>query len=119
MSHLPAPNLPGSTAERWWFIYYRVHLDDLPAVVAAAREGQRALCSAHPGLSASLMQRPSSSASPDSPPQMTLLETYRAALDWPADQAAALPATIDTTLGAALAPWLQGPRHLEVFEPCA
>jgi hypothetical protein len=119
MSHLPAPNPLAGPAERWWFIYYRVHLVDLAAAVAAAREGQRALCSAHPGLSASLMQRPSSSASPDSPPQMTLLETYRAALDWPADQAAAMPAAIERTLGAALAPWLQGPRHLEVFEPCA
>ena len=119
MSHLSASHPLGSPAERWWFIYYRVHLDDLAAVVAATREGQRALCDAHPGLAASLMQRPSSSASPDSPPQMTMLETYRAALDWPADQAAALPAAIDSTLGAALTPWLQGPRHLEVFEPCA
>ncbi|WP_374565545.1 DUF4936 family protein [Ideonella sp.] len=119
MSHLPASPPVDSAAERWWFIYYRVHLADLAAVVAAAREGQRALCGAHPGLTATLMQRPSSAASPDSPPQMTMLETYRAPLDWPADRVAAMPAAIDHALGAALAPWLQGPRHLEVFEPCA
>lgn len=119
MSHPPAsPPLDGA-AERWWFIYYRVHLADLAAAAAVAREGQRVLCDARPGLAASLMQRPSSAASPDAPPQMTMLETYRAPLDWPADWAATLPAAIDHTLGAALAPWLQGPRHLEVFEPCA
>jgi hypothetical protein len=119
MSHPPVPCPLDPSAERWWFIYYRVHLADMAAAVAVAREGQRALCSAHAGLSASLMQRPSSAASPDGSPQMTLLETYRAALDWPADQAAALPAAIEATVGHRLAPWLQGPRHLEVFEPCA
>jgi len=119
MSHPLASRPLEAPAERWWFIYYRVNLDDLAAVVAVAREGQQRLCSAQPGLSASLMQRPSSAASPDSPPQMTLLETYRAALDWPAEQATALPAAIEATVGSTLRPWLQGPRHLEVFEPCA
>ena len=119
MSHPPASHPLDPSAERWWFIYYRVHLADLATVVAMAREGPRALCRAHDGLSASLMQRPSSAASPDGSPQMTLLETYRAALDWPADQAATLPAAIEAAVGSPLTPWLQGPRHLEVFEPCA
>lgn len=119
MSHPPASRPLEAPAERWWFIYYRVHLADLATAVAVAREGQRALCSAHPGLSATLMQRPSSAASPDGSPQMTVLETYRAALDWPAEHAAALPAEIESAVGGRLTAWLQGPRHLEVFEPCA
>lgn len=119
MSHPPPSNGPGAHGERWCFIYYRVHLDDLPHAVAATREGQHLLCDAHPGLSASLMQRPSTSSPPGSPPTMTLLETYRIPLDWHAERVQALHAQIEQILGATLAPWLQGPRHLELFEPCA
>ncbi|MEK8033979.1 DUF4936 family protein [Ideonella sp. DXS29W] len=118
MSHPFESGGASPTDERWWFIYYRVNIADMAAAVAMAREGQRALCSTQPGLSASLMQRPSSAASADGSPQMTLLETYRAALDWPADRVAALPAQIETTVGQRLNAWLQSPRHLEVFEPC-
>jgi hypothetical protein len=46
---------------------------------------------------------------------VTLMETYRRAAGFDA------PARwrIEDLAGAALAPWLIGPRHLEVFEPCA
>jgi hypothetical protein len=50
---------------------------------------------------------------------MTLLEIYSVADDWPAGREPALPAAIEHVVGAAVAPWLQGPRHLEVFESCA
>lgn len=94
------------------FVYYRVAVADLAAAVAAARVAQQALCNAHPGLQASLMQRPSSATEP---PQVTLLETYR-----PGSAASALPVEpIEQRMTAALAPWLRGPRRIEVFEPCA
>ena len=102
-------------ARRWWFIYYRVRVRDLAAAIAAARAAQQALQSAHPGLAVSLMQRPE----PDAQQLMTLMETYSAPLDWAAPRLAGLPEAIDATAGHALTPWLQGPRQLEVFDPCA
>lgn len=119
----PGRALPGSGP--CWFIYYRVQHDDLALVVAAARGGQQRLCGAHPGLTAELMQRPSSTALPasssssGSPSQMTVLEIYRAPAGWPVERARALPSDIERVQAAALAPWLQGPRRLEAFEPCA
>ncbi|HJV69097.1 DUF4936 family protein [Ideonella sp.] len=116
MSRSASPEPAATAGGPCWFIYYRVQLDDLAQAVVVARVGQRRLCQAHPGLTAELMQRPSSSGPT---PQMTLLETYRAPADWPAGQARALPAAIERVQAAALARWLQGPRHLEMFEPCA
>ncbi len=104
------------TSERSWFIYYRVLADDLPRAVEAVRRAQARLCEEQPGLRAALMQK-SPAAGAHEP--MTLLEIYSVAADWPAEGAATLPAAIEHLAGAAVAPWLQGPRHLEAFEPCA
>jgi hypothetical protein len=104
---------PGDDA-RWWFIYYRVRRADLGRVVGAVREAQRGLCARLPGLTATLMQRPSSDEA-----EVTLLETYGAPPAWPAERLADAPATIDATVAPAVAPWLRGPRHLEAFSPCA
>ncbi len=96
------------------FVYYRVAAADLAPAVAAARAAQQALCDAHPGLQATLMQRPSSAMEP---PQLTLLETYRYQ---PGPQAPAPPIeSIEQRMMAALAPWQRGPRRIEVFVPCA
>ena len=101
--------------ERWWFVYYRVRASELAAAVQAARTAQQSLVDTHAGLSASLMQRPQ----PDADGLMTVMETYRAGPGWPEDQLHALAEAIERTAGAAIAPWLQGTRHVEVFEPCA
>lgn len=101
-------------AARWWFIYYRVRRADLGSVVAAVREAQRRLCAGLPGLTAALMQRPSSGEA-----EVTMLETYSAPPAWPAERLAQAPAHIDATVAPAAAPWLRGPRHLEAFSPCA
>jgi len=116
MSRPVSPSHSTAAGGPCWFIYYRVQLDDLAQAAAVARNGQQQLCRAYPGLTAELMQRP---ASPGPTPQMTMLETYRAPADWPAEQARSMPAAIEQVQAAALAPWLQGPRHLELFEPCA
>jgi hypothetical protein len=108
----PAISATGASGASVLFIYYRVAVADLAAAVVAARVAQQALCDAHPGLQASLMQRPSSATEP---PQVTLLETYRTG-----SAALALPVElIEQRMTAALAPWLRGPRRIEVFEPCA
>lgn len=92
---------------RWWFVYYRVRRAELDAAVAAARHAQAALCREWPGLSAELMQRPSSDEG-----EVTLLESYRAE-GWSEARMAALPAALEHV------PWPHGPRRLEVFTPCA
>jgi Domain of unknown function (DUF4936) len=104
------------TRERSWFIYYRVLPGDLPRAVEAVRGAQSRLCEGQPGLRAALMQRAPAAGAHE---PMTLLEIYSVENDWPAGRAAALPAAIEHVVGAAVAPWLQGFRHLEVFEPCA
>ena len=104
-----------ATGERWWFVYYRVRASELAAAVQAARAAQRSLADTHRGVSASLMQRPQ----PDADGLMTVMETYRAAPGLPEDQLRALADAIELTAAAAIAPWLQGTRHDELFEPCA
>jgi hypothetical protein len=109
-------SLASGTSERSWFIYYRVLPGDLPRAVEAVRGAQTRLCEEQPGLRASLMRKAPAAGARE---PMTLLETYSVAIDWPDGHAAALPSAIEHIVGAAVAPWLQGPRHLEVFEPCA
>ncbi|HEV8690770.1 MAG TPA: DUF4936 family protein [Ideonella sp.] len=110
----PGRQGPG-TGGRWWFVYYRVPADKLADAVQAARIAQQTLIGAHAGLSASLMQRPQ----PDADRLVTVMETYRVGPEWPADRLSGVPDAIEQAVGAVVARWLQGPRHLEVFEPCA
>lgn len=108
------------TGGRSWFIYYRVAPGDLPRAMEAVRKAQARLCEEQPGLRAALMQKTPAAGAHE---PMTLLEIYSVAADrasdWTADRVAALPAAIEHVAGAAVAPWLQGLRHLEAFEPCA
>jgi hypothetical protein len=113
---MTAASLVSGTRERNWFIYYRVLPGDLPRAMRVVRGAQTRLCEEQPGLRAALMQRAPAAGAHE---PMTLLEIYSAAIDWPAGRTEALPAVIEHVVGAAVAPWLQGPRHLEVFEPCA
>jgi hypothetical protein len=109
-------SLASGTSERSWFLYYRVLPGDLPRAVEAVRGAQTRLCEEQPGLRAALMQKAPAAGARE---PMTLLEIYSVAIEWPVGLAAALPEAIEQIVGAAVAPWLQGPRHLELFEPCA
>lgn len=89
------------------FVYYRVAEARAMAVAVGVRREQAALCAAHAGLSAELLQRP-----PSGDGQRTFMEVYAGL---PVD--AALGAEVERRLGAALAGQLAGERHVEVFEP--
>jgi len=92
------------------FIYYRVHRAHVADAVAAVRALQSRWQATDTSLRCELLQRPDAAGA-----DVTLMETYRraAGFDAPARR------RIEDLAGAALAPWLIGPRHLEVFEPCA
>ena len=90
------------------FIYWRVEAQHLQAAVEAVGRFQRELRARQPQLQARLFQRVDEDTA-----LATLMETYAA------------PGGIDATLHQAIvvqgtqaaAPWCQGPRHVEVFEP--
>jgi hypothetical protein len=73
---------------------------------------QRSLCESHAGLKAELLQRPAAPGEPT----LTLMETYTLE---PLGIGAALQARIEAEAQAALARWIEGPRHTEVFAACA
>ena len=98
-----------SAAQRL-YIYYRVAGADLPAALAAAQALRTALLAAQPGLIAELLRRPGEPGG-----HITLMETYA----HPQGVDEALAGLIERQATAALAPWLQGPRHVERFEVLA
>lgn len=108
-----APSVAGASTGRW-FIYYRIDPVELTAVLSVVRRLQQQWCADHPGARAAVLQR----SEPDRI-TLTLMEIYAPA---PGQAPQALePAlqALQATATDALAPWLHGPRHLEVFEPCA
>ncbi|MCO5977974.1 DUF4936 family protein [Ideonella oryzae] len=120
MSHesLPAAPLPaGPTTE--WFIYYQVASADLPLALKAVVGFQQRLQQDWPGLSARVLQRlevPGASVG-----QVTLMETYRFAphlCSTPCGTDAGFEVALSEAAQAVQA-WLQGPRHVERFAPCA
>ena len=90
----------------WLYVYYCVAAADLPAAVAAAQQVQTGLQNAHPGLHAALLRRPELAGG-----QATLMETY----SHPSGLPPTLQAVISQAAQHALAPWLQGERHNELF----
>jgi len=101
------------------FIYYRVHLQALPAAKAAVDAMQAGLRQRHPGLRARLLYRAELDTAPEAAPTQTWMETY--AIDpmtHPAGITPELQAEIDAE-ARALAAWIDGPRHTEAFRPCA
>lgn len=99
------------------FIYYRIRADGAQEALAAAHGLQARLRERHPGLTARLMRRP------DEPhPHQTWMEIY--AFDPHAEDArdAGVTPQIEAEIAAeaaVLTPFLAGPRHTEVFVPCA
>ena len=92
------------------FVYYRVQAGDAAAAIAAGRTFQIDLRALLPGLNCTLNRR-----ADDSGEQLTLMETYAHAEGvgpaWTRD--------IERLGRDALAAWIVGERHLEVFVPCA
>ena len=82
------------------YVYYRVAEAALPATLAAVRQVQATLVSAHPGLQAELLRRPELRDG-----DVTLMETYAGPLT-PALEAAITQATSA----------LPQPRHSEHFD---
>ena len=91
------------------FIYYRVRLDRAAAVQAAVQRLHAQLRYDNPQLSARLLRRPDEENG-----LQTWMEIYTAELGITDDIQARIEA------GAhALLPLIDGPRHIEVFIPCA
>lgn len=93
------------------FVYYRVRSDHVPAAVAALRALQRDWQREEPALGCELMRRVDNGGAE----QVTLMEIYRHA----GGVTPAWQQRIEREACAALAPWLVGKRHVEVFAPCA
>ncbi len=105
----PAAPLAAGAAQRL-YIYYRVAEADLAAALAAGQALRQHLLAAHPGLAAELLRRPGVQGG-----HITLMETYA----HPQGVDDALAGLIELHAAAVLAPWLQGPRHVERFEALA
>jgi hypothetical protein len=103
------------------FVYYQVDPAQAGPLKTAVQAMQQALRAAHPNLQARLLQRPGPvTPGPSDPagvaPRLTWMETYACPVGPGLD--ASLQAAIEEA-AKALAPWLAGPRHTEVFVPCA
>lgn len=121
MSHKsPADALPPGPLPAEWFIYYQIATADLPQALEAVIGFQQRLQHDWPGLSARVLQRLEVSGTAAG--RLTLMETYRFAPRAPASAQAMADLDFDTALAEAardVQPWLQGPRHVERFVPCA
>lgn len=92
------------------FVYYRVRREHLADAAAAVRALQARWHAQDGNLRCELLRR-----TEDVGTDVTLMETYRRDTGFDA----AARRRIEDEAGAALAPWLAGPRHVEVFETCA
>ena len=93
------------------FVYYRVAAADAARCAAEVAAFQARLTRDEPGLIARLLARPGAADGIE-----TWMETY--ALGTP--QGAGIDARLEARIAdeaAALAPFLRGPRHVEVFVP--
>lgn len=91
------------------FIYYRIASTEAAAARADVEAVQDTLRARHPGLQAGLWRRPQ-----EKDGMQTWMETYT--------HPAGVDEAVEADIAAAalpLARWLQGPRHVEVFVPCA
>jgi hypothetical protein len=93
------------------YLYWKADAARGEAAQEAARNWQHTLRGAHPQLEARLLRRtdPGSEAAGE----LTVMETYR----HPGGISDALQATIVDEGSRLLAPWLRGPRHVELFTP--
>ncbi|HWP19799.1 MAG TPA: DUF4936 family protein [Burkholderiaceae bacterium] len=92
------------------FIYYRIPVERADEVRPALHAMQARLVRTHEGLQAELLRRPEPRDG-----HQTWMEIYR----HPQGVDEALEAHIEHAAADTLRPWLIGPRHVEVFVPCA
>jgi hypothetical protein len=96
------------------FIYYRSPHEMAARVAALAGGFQAALAARHPGLQARLLQQPEAADG-----MHTWMETYSMnSMTSPEGVSADLEREIEHE-ARVLEPCLAGPRHVEVFAPCA
>lgn len=99
----------GAARLRSLFIYYRIASADAAAARAVVEAMQDTLRERHAGLQAALWRRPQ-----EKDGMQTWMETYT----HPEGVNEAIEADI-AAAALALSPRVQGPRHVEVFVPCA
>ena len=97
--------------KRELYIYWQVGAAQLATAAASVAAWQADLCRRHPGLQARLLRRADSDASAAT--RCTLMETYLMA----GGIGPALQTEIVVQGAQTAAPWCEGPRHVEVFEP--
>lgn len=96
------------------YVYYRVQDRDFEAALQAARAMQGQLRRRWTGLDAELLARPGV----DEAGRRTLMEVY-ARDGEPGGLDESLRCAIDAAAGQSLGRWIEGARHVEVFERCA
>ena len=96
------------------FIYYRIRADGAHDALVVAQSMQARLRQRHPGLTARLLRRPD-----EQDPHPTWMETYAFHQDGENVGVTPLMEADIVAEAAALAPFLAGTRHTEVFVPCA
>lgn len=92
------------------YIYYKIDSAAAEAALAAARAMLIGLMARHAGLSSRLLRRPEASEG-----DITLMEVHRYTAASGGIDAQLLQAI--ERAGSAMAPWLRGQRHVEVFVP--
>lgn len=91
------------------FIYYRATQENASVLHAQVSRMQTELRARHRGLQARLLRRPEAADG-----LHTWMETYSS----PDGIDSALQAAIESA-ALALAPWIEGSRHIERFDACA
>jgi len=89
------------------FVYWHARGDQAEAAICAAQDLQATLRGRFPALAARLYRRPE-----ERDGRITVMEVYSTTGDF----APALRQAIDAAAHEALDPWLQGERHVEVFD---
>ena len=97
------------------YIYYRIRPEAADAALAAAHAMHARLRERHPGLAPRLLRRADGH---DRPPTWMEVYTYRHDGS-PPGVTRAMEAEIAAAAVGALAPFIEGGRHIEVFVPCA
>lgn len=105
------------------YVYYQAAAADLPAIQRAAREMQDVLIQRYPGLQAELLRRPTAATPSTAAAPSVGTVTEAAAATITLMEIYGHPNGVDDVLGDAiehealsLRGWLQGARHIEVFE---
>jgi hypothetical protein len=104
-------NPRGPAGRRELYVYWHCVAARTEAAAQAVLACQAALRLRHPDLQARLLRRADAGADG----RVTLMEIYARPGGLEATEAAELLAAA----AEALAGWADGPRHVEVFEPCA